>query len=579
MLAARVPERVPEREPELRRAIELPAELAHVGHAKGQTRNRPNRELARAHVPKRELVGRRRLQDLASRGPPETDAGELRRHVLHQHGAVIRRVLADPGQIMSAEGRAGNDAEAILCEPRDREVALDPAARVEHRGVGDLTDLTRDPVVADTFQERRRALARNVDLREARLVEERRALTAGAVLGSDRGRPESSRPATRPKRLVAGRGVRLEPVRPFPARLLAERGTERDQAGVGGREAKRPSGLPLVAWVLDVVVRRVDLQCARQRVVAACVVGAETARVHLPDVEPRQPVDDPLRDELSHPARACQPMRAEPGRDPEAGQLRGAEDELAVRGKGFGAVDEPDHLGLAEPRHPHERIRHQLLEPLPILREQPAVEVVRDPVQPPRRGVALVPAHHEAARLAPEVDEQGRVAHGRHVERHAVRPRDQVLVGHRDHGHVDSREPTELGGEHAARIDDDLGLDRAVVGLDSRYPPALDSETGHAGLGRDLRPAAPRALCERHRELARVDVAVGGQIRRAEHPVDGHRREKPLGFLGRDEVERQAEGLGPAGLAMQLLHPLLGRGKAERADLVPAGLEADLVSE
>src|SRR6185436_3578038 len=101
----------------------------------------------------------------------------------------------------------------------------------------------------------------------------------------------------RAQRLVAGHGVRLEPVGPFPARLLAERGTELDQPGIGGRETQRASGLPLVAAVLAVVVRRVDLARPRQRVVAARVVSAEPARVHLPAVEPRQPVDAPLREE------------------------------------------------------------------------------------------------------------------------------------------------------------------------------------------------------------------------------------------------------------------------------------------
>ena len=232
------------------------------------------------------------------------------------------------------------------------------------------------------LEEGGRALAGDVDLGEARLVEERGALAAGAVLGADRGRPQPPRPAAGPKRLVAGRRVRLEPVGPLPARLLAERGAELDQARVGGREAQRPSGLPLVAGVLDVVVGRVDLERARERVVAARVVGAETARVHLPDVEARQPVDDPLGDELPHPARAGQAVRAEAGRDPEAGQLGGAEDELAVRGERLGPVDEPDDLGLAELRHPDERVRHQLLEPLPVLGEQLAVEVGGIPSSP-----------------------------------------------------------------------------------------------------------------------------------------------------------------------------------------------------
>ena len=109
--------------------------------------------------------------------------------------------------------------------------------------------------------------------------------------------------------------------------------------------------------------------------------------------------------------------------------------------------------------------------------------------------------------------------------------------------------------------------------------PRSTPKTGHAGLGRDLRPAAPRALREGRRELARIDVAVGREVRGTEHSLGRHRRKEPLRLLGRDQLERQAEGLGPAGLAAQLLHPLLGRGEAERSDLVPAGLEADLVAE
>ena len=57
-------------------------------------------------------------------------------------------------------------------------------------------------------------------------VEERSRLAAGAVLRPDRGRPEPPGPAVGTERLVSGGGVRLEPVRPLPARLLAEHGAE-----------------------------------------------------------------------------------------------------------------------------------------------------------------------------------------------------------------------------------------------------------------------------------------------------------------------------------------------------------------
>src|SRR5439155_15275357 len=83
----------------------------------------------------------------------------------------------------------------------------------------------------------------------------------------------------------------------------------------------------------------------------------------------------------------------------------------------------------------------------------------------------------------------------------------------------------------------------------------------------------------RKRELARVDVAVGGEEGRAENTLGGHRRKHAPCLVGRDELERQTECLGPRGLARQLLHTLLARGKAKGANLVPTGLEPDLVLE
>ena len=58
VLAARLPELVPEPGAELGRAVELPAELADVGDADGEARDRPDRELPGRHV--REGVVRER---------------------------------------------------------------------------------------------------------------------------------------------------------------------------------------------------------------------------------------------------------------------------------------------------------------------------------------------------------------------------------------------------------------------------------------------------------------------------------------------------------------------------------------
>jgi hypothetical protein len=134
-------------------------------------------------------------------------------------------------------------------------------------------------------------------------------------------------------------------------------------------------------------------------------VAAETARVHLPDVEARDPVDDPLGDQLPQPTGTGEPMRTEAGGDPEPADVGGAEDELAVGRERLRAVHEPDDLGVGQHRHPDDCVLHQFLEAVPVLLQQPPVEVGRDAVEAPWRRLALVAAHDQTARFAPEVDE------------------------------------------------------------------------------------------------------------------------------------------------------------------------------
>ena len=51
----------------------------------------------------------------------------------------------------------------------------------------------------------------------------------------------------------------------------------------------------------------------------------------------------------------------------------------------------------------------------------------------------------------------------------------EVLVRERDDRHPHAGQAPDLGGEHAARVDDDLGLDRAPLGLTPRTRPPSTS--------------------------------------------------------------------------------------------------------
>ena len=138
----------------------------------------------------------------------------------------------------------------------------------------------------------------------------------------------------------------------------------------------------------------------------------------------------------------------------------------------------------------------------------------------------------------------------------------------------------DVGRRHAGRVDDHLGLDLALIGdhaADAAAGIALDR--GHVRARVDLGPVVPRTVGQREGQLAGVEVAVARQERRALHAVRGHQREALLRLGRADDLEREPERLGPAGLALDLLHARLRRGQADAAELVPAGILAGLTAQ
>src|SRR5207237_6728690 len=118
-------------------------------------------------------------------------------------------MTADPAQVVVAEGGAGDDEEPILAEPSHGEVALDPAVLVEHVRVGDATDGAVHVVGAQPLQESEGTRAADLDLGEARLVEERGGPAGGEALRTDGRRPVLAGPTARPEAGVTSCSVRF----------------------------------------------------------------------------------------------------------------------------------------------------------------------------------------------------------------------------------------------------------------------------------------------------------------------------------------------------------------------------------
>ncbi len=290
-------------------------------------------------------------------------------------------------------------------------------------------------------------------------------------------------------------------------------------------------------------------------------------------------LDDPFGHEATHPAGACYAVRAEACCHPESVDPGRSEDELAVGRECLGTVDKLDDLGIGELRHAPGRRLEQRGEPVPVRRQEPVVEIGRDSSEAPGSGDSFVAARHEASALAAEVHEQRRVAHCGHVAGKIGGLGYDVLVRHRHDRDVEAGQSSYLVGVDAPSIDDDLAFDTALVGLDGANDPANDVEIGDPRLGENRRSSLAGTFGKGHGELARVEVPVGREEGGTVHPFDRHRGKELLRLLGRHEVQRQAEGLGPGSLTLELLHAFRGGSKAKGADLAPAGLELHLVSQ
>src|SRR5438094_2457840 len=149
---------------------------------------------------------------------------------------------------------------------------------------------------------------------------------------------------------VGRRGIRGKPVRSLPSRFFAEAGAELLEPRVGRGEPERPARLALLVGVVDVVVRRVDLDGSGEGVGLTPVLGAKAPQVHLPEVETRLAIDDPFGHRGAHPAGAGDPVGAESRGYIETANRGLAQQEFVVRGERFWSIDQFDDVAFFQRR-------------------------------------------------------------------------------------------------------------------------------------------------------------------------------------------------------------------------------------
>ena len=118
---------------------------------------------------------------------------------------VVADVPLDPREIARRLCRSGHDEELGGPEPDDGEVALEAAARVEHRRVDHPPDGYVDFVRAQSLQECERVAALQHEFAERRLVEHDDVLAAGTLLFEHVRQPARRAEGVRRSRRARGR--------------------------------------------------------------------------------------------------------------------------------------------------------------------------------------------------------------------------------------------------------------------------------------------------------------------------------------------------------------------------------------
>ena len=158
---------------------------------------------------------------------------------------------------------------------------------------------------------------------------------------------------------------------------------------------------------------------------------------------------------------------------------------------------------------------------LEVLRQLVEAEIFADAVHAPGLGHRLEGAEHHLAGVFLVVG--ALVRHAQHRQPRQARDRlgDQVemLAGmQRD---VDAGHGAELARPHAGAVDDDVGLDRALLAAlrpgDAGDAAVLLVDRGDLHALDDLRAALPRAFGQRHGDVGRIALAVERQVHGADH--------------------------------------------------------------
>ena len=507
-------------------------------------------------------------------GPGDPEADEIRA-VGPDRGAVRQKTL-EPAHVVGLGDAGADDEEALVREPRDREIAEQPAVLAEHRREGDAA-LLRKAVREDAVEELLGLGAADVVFGVGRDLHQPDALAHSPALARDRreGVVAAEAPVLAALFTIGRIPQRIfEPVgRPEQGALPTERFVER-------RRPERAPGRQLLAGEADAEFPGVVLAHLGVRIGHGGPV-AVAGDVHAPDVGAGIALDHPVRQRQADAAALGQAGHHAAG-DPVVLEAAHRPDErVAVRREGEGAVDDAPDAGAPERREMLEADLEARRDALEVVLEQLVPEFPgRLPLRPRHAGALVGADQHAAAALlahvdlAVEVDDMQHLLFGGCNLGHVLG--DQVLVLHREHRQLEPGHAADLARPQPAGIDDMLGDERALVGDDVPGAVGPRLRLDDPGVPIDLGALDARRLGIGVGDAGWVDVAFERVVERADEVALVHEREHLRRLVDRDHLHVEAEVPRPRHHHLEEIVPLGRAGEHQPGrDVDAAGLAGD----
>ena len=282
-------------------------------------------------------------------------------------------------------------------------------ASLQPLGVRDHAGLTVDLVGRDAIQRAARLRPLDEELRHEGHVHQPDGLAYGAVLRRPSTRTSSAAPTTARPRAARPRPARTS--RPPSQPLTSRKYAPSPPAGRGSGDRFTPArGQHRSAREVRLVDHAERLDGALGPVPRVELVVLHAIDVEAGDVDVGPAVDDPLRHDAAHATAGEDADRVHAGRNEvvvEAGRL--ADDGREVRRERLRAAEEGADARLQRDRHPLHRPLDVGAHPVPVGRDLPEREVVRDALDLPRRADRLEEPDHQTAALLAVVAVTGRV--------------------------------------------------------------------------------------------------------------------------------------------------------------------------